>query len=140
MNKAGNASDGHEIAVMTPAKSTLRVHNVDVGEDVVLFESIKALMNDGYIEVVPLIDVDGTPDYTIDLIVDEEGKLKGLPMTMSYGRALSPHDILCGTVIAVGVEHDSYGEPTGEWVGLTQEQIEKVVHVYDSARVKVIKF
>lgn len=50
----------------------------------------------GYIETVPV-------DGEMLLLVNEEGKLQGLPANFAYGQ-----DVLCGTVVAVGIQGDSF--------------------------------
>ena len=53
---------------------------------------------DGWIEAVPI-----RSDMTI--ICNEEGKILGLPQNMKI-----PYDILCGTIVVVGVDGDEFSD------------------------------
>ena len=67
---------------------------------------------DGYIEIINL------DDSTV-LICNEEGKIIGLPQNMKI-----PHDILCGTIIVVGVDGDEFSDipiDFQEWKQLVKE-------------------
>lgn len=67
---------------------------------------------EGWIEAVPIRD-----DMVI--ICNEEGKIIGLPQNMKI-----PHDILCGTIIVVGVDGDEFSDipiDFQEWKQLMKE-------------------
>lgn len=70
--------------------------------------SLKSFQNevDGYIEFVSM-------ENGVDLILNEEGKLLGLP----FNRYVL-NDVLCGTFLVVG-------EINGETIALSNEKIEK---------------
>lgn len=51
---------------------------------------------DGWIEAVPIRD-------DLVIICNEEGKILGLPKNLKI-----PHDIVCGTIIVVGVSGDDF--------------------------------
>lgn len=88
--KGGNLMDNYiNVMVKHPGHpwSTERVTNE--------LASFQALVG-GYIETVPV-------DGEMLLLVNEEGKLQGLPANFAYGQ-----DVLCGTVVAVGIQGDSF--------------------------------
>lgn len=85
--------------------------------DVDGFVQLKTLNDivEGYIEIIPLhavfTDLPESLNKTL-FVINEEGKLKGLPTTLNIG-----FDVLVGNVAVVEME----GE---EMVGLTKEQID----------------
>lgn len=75
-------------------------------------ENLQAIV-EGYIETVPFPNMEN-----VDIILDEEGKLKGSKPNIYLHEY---EDILCGTMIVVGVNLDE-----GEFISLDEEQIKKV--------------
>ena len=73
---------------------------------------------EGYIEVIPF-----PKDRTIQFVANEEAKIYGFTPNLCL-----PHyqDVLCGTVVAVGIDED------GDFQSLTENQIKKVNHYIDT--------
>lgn len=66
----------------------------------------------GYIECVPMdaLDKYGHPHH-VEMIVNEEGKLLGLPMNFAFvqgkGRV---RDVICGTAVFCGVKDEDFAD------------------------------
>lgn len=65
-------------------------------------------------------------DDSVVLICNEEGKMEGLPMNRDIG-----YDIIAGSFIVVG---DNY--ETGEFVSLTDDQVEKYKEVFNEKSIE----
>ena len=70
----------------------------------------------GLIETVPLLE-----DNSVILICNEEGKILNLSLNREIG-----YDIIAGTFIIAGDDYDN-----GEFISLTDEQIEKYKERFD---------
>jgi len=94
----------------------LKVSPMQIPEVVALTNELKELQKAvsieapyvGYIECYYMED-------GVDLLLNEEGKLIGLPLNR-----IVDSDIICGTFYVVGVDED-----TGEFCSLTDAQVEK---------------
>ena len=78
-------------------------------------EAFQSLVG-GYVEETYPLE-----DESISVICDEEGRLKGKPLSAIINRTT-----FCGTIAFVGVDDEE-----GEWVSLTEEQIDKLLKEYD---------
>lgn len=78
----------------------------------------------GYIEFHPFppdLEVEYEDNSGIDIIMNEEGKLKELYPTMRLVSDGKPYDIISGSILFCS--HDNEGDS----IGLTDDQIEKVM-------------
>lgn len=74
---------------------------------------------DGLIQIVSLPN-------GIDIILNEEGKIMGLPFNRVLPKEFfETDDILCGNLILAGLN-----EETGETISLTDEQIENAMEIF----------
>lgn len=95
-------------------KAIIKRPDEEFGHMTNISESLENLQNTvgGYIECV-------SPDPRIVIICNEEGKLIGLEPNMKI-----PGDILCGTIIVVGVSGEDFADvPINfeEWKQLVKE-------------------
>ena len=95
-------------------KAIIKRPDEEFGHMTNISESLENLQNTvgGYIECV-------SPDPRIVIICNEEGKLIGLEPNMKI-----PGDILCGTIIVVGVSGEDFSDiqiSFSEWKQLVKE-------------------
>ncbi len=85
---------------------SIKVIRIPVGSDPLVvevapsLESLQALVGGGYIQIVP-IGRDG-----LELVCDEEGKMKGFPLNVSI---FGGQDVVAGPAFLM--RHDRKGEP-----------------------------
>lgn len=107
-------------AILIPAERDEPIREVDLGEDA--YQGIKALLNDGWLEGVSSIRPDVTP------YVDEEGKIKGLPVNFRATALLGPAivgDFLVGNCVLTTT--DAEGETVALVDDVTIEWVEERV-------------
>lgn len=79
----------------------------------------------GYIEFISL------PKYGLEMIVNEEGKLNGLPInlagTMYWNRQYENLDYVVGDIVLLNATTDANGDPAG----LTENQVARIVQDVD---------
>lgn len=90
----------------------------DVGDGFeVTLEQAQELVG-GYIERAPFsIELDR---FSVDMLCDEDGKLKGLEPSLVVVADERPLDVVCGNIVFVGRTDD-------EWTLLTEEQADIVM-------------
>ena len=108
-----------KVAVIEPNK-TARFG--EIGNKLECFQRLVG----GYIEVVYAYE-----EYGILLIVNEDGKLRGLTPNRTIVYENGNIDVLCGTIVAVGAGEDDFAS-------LTDSQIKTIKELFDT-RLKMFK-
>lgn len=105
--------------ITIPVKGNISLLHCDVGDSM----SLKALQDavEGYIEptrtsLPPAVTED--PDVELVMLVNEEGKVKGLPVNQRATQ-IAWWDIIVGNVILLGVKGEDF-------VGLTKSAAESI--------------
>lgn len=102
-----------------------------------VYDECRHILNDSFIELVANTEECDDKRYnTIEYVIDDEGKLKGLsPNIPMYTKDGVMWDVLCGVVIIANTTRD------GDWKDMTDEQIGYFYNKYsvDYEEMKVIE-
>ena len=95
------------------------INVIEHPEEEVTYEEMRSLIR-GYLECIPCGDL---MDAGITLWGDEEGKLKGLPVSAVLTRYGVPYDIAVGTLVAVSEDEENI-------ISLNEEQKDLVLNAF----------
>ena len=107
----------HKVVIKRPHKTpVIAIMNLELSD----LQSIVG----GHIEAHPFppdLSADDENQSGITIIMNKEGKLEGLDVTMKLVHEWKTYDVTCGSIIFCSVDDE------GETIGLTDEQVSKAL-------------